>query len=393
MLKITLRWLMKSIVLVTLFLVFLSACKSTPTTPTVEQPQLTALINHTRFKQIDTPTELNIFELPNAEKKRFLAYADQQQLNGVRTDRIIYNYLENQLSDFKYHGDTLTSAQTLTREQGNCISLAVLTQSYANALGLETSFQEVTSEPVYAKESGMVYVANHFRTKVYAPKVEKEDNIIQIFRPGTIIDYFPTRGSFYSGSASYNDLVAKFYSNLAAKALAKEKLNTAYSFILQANSFTPNDAELFNMAGILHRRAGDLKTAEVIYETAINNNLSNINLINNYQLLAKQLGKSELAEQLTNQLANKEKGPYELLVLAKNDLQTGFINRAKDHLELAIVKAPYISELYLELAKIRYQQGKKQHTKRLIEKAIEYERDDKKLNVYQAKLLSLQYKD
>ena len=115
-------------------------------------------------------------------------------------------------------------------------------------------------------------------------------------------------------------------------------------------------------------------------------------LINNYQLLAKQLGKSELAEQLTSQLVNKEKGPYELLVLAKNDLQTGFINRAKDHLELAIVKAPYISELYLELAKIRYQQGKKQHTKRLIEKAIEYERDDKKLNVYQAKLLSLQYK-
>lgn len=77
-------------------------------------------------------------------------------------------------------------------------------------------------------------------------------------------------------------MVAKFYSNLAADALAKEKLNTAYSFILQANKFTPNDAELFNMAGILHRRAGDLKTAEAIYQTAVNNNLSSINLIINY---------------------------------------------------------------------------------------------------------------
>ncbi|MDC9571452.1 hypothetical protein PSH42_21185, partial [Pseudoalteromonas sp. GABNB9D] len=140
-----------------------------------------------------------------------------------------------QLSDFSYHGDTLTSSQTLTRAHGNCISLAVLTQSYANALGLETSFQEVTSEPVYAKESGMVYVANHFRTMVYAPKVEKKENVIQVFRPGTLIDYFPTRGSFYSGSASYNDLVAKFYGNLAAKAFAEENLNAAYSFILQAN--------------------------------------------------------------------------------------------------------------------------------------------------------------
>ena len=392
MLKITLRWLMKSIVLVTLFLVFLSACQSTPTTPTVEHPQLTALINHTRFKQIDTPSELNIFELPNAEKKRFLAYADQQQLNGVRTDRIIYNYLENQLSDFSYHGDTLTSSQTLTRAHGNCISLAVLTQSYANALGLETSFQEVTSEPVYAKESGMVYVANHFRTMVYAPKVEKKENVIQVFRPGTLIDYFPTRGSFYSGSASYSDLVAKFYGNSAAKAFAEENLNAAYSFILQANKFTPNDPELFNMAGMLHRRAGDLKNAEVIYETAINNNLSSVNLVNNYQLLAKQLGKTVLVEQLTSQLNYKERDPYELLALAKNELQTGYINRAKDHLELALFKAPYISELYLELAKVRYQQGKTERSKRLLKKAIEYERDDKKLDVYQAKLLSLQYK-
>jgi len=78
--------------------------------------------------------------------------------------------------------------------------------------------------------------------------------------------------------------------------------------------------------------------------------------------------------------------------LAKNELQTGYINRAKDHLELALFKAPYISELYLELAKVRYQQGKTERSKRLLKKAIEYERDDKKLDVYQAKLLSLQYK-
>ncbi|MFP3427699.1 hypothetical protein R0J88_22005, partial [Pseudoalteromonas sp. SIMBA_162] len=83
------------------------------------------------------------------------------------------------------------------------------------------------------------------------------ENVIHVFRPGTLIDYFPTRGSFYSGSASYNDLVARFYGNLAAKAFAEEYLNAAYFFILQANKFTLNDPELFNMAGMLHRRAGD----------------------------------------------------------------------------------------------------------------------------------------
>ncbi|ASM55616.1 hypothetical protein PNIG_a3763 [Pseudoalteromonas nigrifaciens] len=147
--------------------------------------------------------------------------------------------------------------------------------------------------------------------------------------------------------------------------------------------------ELFNLAGILHRHAGDLQSAKNIYQAALNNNYASINLISNYQLLAQKLGDTQLAQQLSLQLINIEKDPYELLVLAKNELQTGNIYSANKHVEQAIVKAPYIADLYLELAKIRFQQGKTQQTQSLLEKAIELERDKQKLNVYQAKLLSL----
>ncbi|MBA6411061.1 hypothetical protein H4J63_17460 [Pseudoalteromonas sp. 5Ae-yellow] len=370
---------------------YLVGCNTTKVHQVEQQIELEQLLNHSLFNKLDTPSEYSIFELPNAEKEKFLAYAEKQKQSEIRHDRIIYNYLESNLANFKYHGDTLTSAQALKLSQGNCISLTVLTQSYAQALGLETSFQEVTSQPVYAKENNVVYVASHFRTRVYAPKVEKkDDNIVEFFRAGTLIDYFPTRRSFYSSSADYNDLVSKFYSNLAATALAGKQLDIAYSLILQANKYTPNDPELFNIAGILHRRAGDVKNAELIYETAFNNQVLSINLLSNYQLLAKQLGKNELAEKLAKHLVNKEKDPYELLVVAKNDLQSGLIGKAKNHLEQAIAKAPYIAELYLELAKIHYQQGNSRQTKNLLEKAIKFERDDQKHDVYQAKLLSLQ---
>lgn len=367
---------------------FLTACNSTPPAAPIKKVQLAQVINHSLFKHVATPSEHSIFELPKPEKEKFLAYANKR-LNEVRADEIIFNYLENQLTNFKYHGDTLTSKQAIERSQGNCISLAILTQSYATLLGLDTSFQEMTSEPVYAKEGNLVYIANHFRTKVYAPEQETDDNYLVFIRPGTLIDYFPTRGSFYAGSATYNDLLAKFYSNLAAAALAKNKLNTAYSLIVQANSFTPNDPELFNITGILHRRAGDLKGAQLIYQTALKRNDISINLINNYRLLAKELGDTALEKQLTSQLINEEKDPYELLVIAKNNLQEGKVTQAKNHLESAIAKAPYISELYLELAKIRYQQGKTKQTQTLLEKAIQYERNSEKLNVYQAKLASL----
>ncbi|BED90710.1 hypothetical protein PspMM1_31780 [Pseudoalteromonas sp. MM1] len=367
---------------------FLAACNSTPPAAPIKKVQLTHVINHSLFEQVKTPNEHSIFELPKPEKEKFLAYA-HKRLNEVRADEIIFNYLENQLTNFKYHGDTLTSKQVIERAQGNCISLAVLTQSYATLLGLDTSFQEMTSEPVYAKEGNLVYIANHFRTKVYAPKEETDDNYIVFIRPGTLIDYFPTRGSFYSGSATYNDLLSKFYSNLAAAALAKNNLNKAYSLIMQANRFTPNDTELFNIAGVLHRRAGDLKSAHIIYQTALDRNDISINLINNYRILAKELGDKTLENRLTSQLVDKEKDPYELLVIAKNNVHQGKITQAKKQLELAIAKAPYISELYLELAKIRYQQGNTAQTQSLLEKAIQYERNKERLNVYQAKLASL----
>jgi Tfp pilus assembly protein PilF len=378
-------------VIISLTFLFVVGCSSKINTQT-QRVQLSSLINHTLFVQQTTPSEKVIFELPEAEKARFLAFVTKQQTANIRSDRIIYNYLENQLSNFKYHGDTLTSSQSLNLAQGNCISLAVLTQSYAQTLGLKTSFQEMTSEPVYAQEDNLVYVANHFRTKVYAPEEElpeKEENVITFFRPGTLIDYFPTRGSVYSDSANYNDLISKFYSNLAADALLDKQLDQAYSLILQANKYTHYDPELFNMAGILHRRAGDLKSAQLIYQTALDNKLININLLSNYQVLAKQIGDQQLVEQLASRLAEVEKDPYELLVIAKNDLETGRINTATEHIEQAITKAPYIAELYLELAKIRYQQGKNHQTQKLLEKAIELEKDKQKLNVYQAKLLSL----
>ncbi|GEB70441.1 hypothetical protein PC2016_3114 [Pseudoalteromonas carrageenovora] len=379
---------MKSLILVLSFSFLLTACKNTPTNTSPNKTLLTSVINHSLFKRVNTLNEQSIFELPQAEKEKFMAYANEK-LVDTRADRVIFNYLQNQLTNFKYHGDTLTSEQTIELSQGNCISLAVLTQSYAQLLNLETSFQEMTSAPVYAKENNIIYVANHFRTKVYAPEQEKDDDLIVFIRPGTLIDYFPTRGSIYSGSATYNDLLSKFYSNLAAKALAKKQLNIAYSLILKANMFTPNDPELFNMAGVLHRRAEDLQSAKVIYQTALDNNEISVNLIHNYRALAKELDDKTLEGQLTSQLINKEKDPYELLVIAQNDLQDGKITQAKNHLELAIAKAPYISELYLELAKIRYQQGKTKQTQALLEKAMQYERDNKKLNVYQAKLASL----
>lgn len=373
------------------FICLLAGCAST-TTPkassTQEVPSLTQLINHSLFTLESVPSEQQLFQLPQQEQQKFIAYVKANRLLGESDELIIYNYIESSLGGFTYHGDTLTASQTLEKAQGNCISLAIVTQAYANIIGLETAFQEMTSEPVYAKEGNLVFIANHFRTKLYKP-LEKQEGKIVFIRPGVIVDYFPSRGSFYSGSADINDLIAKYYANLAAEALSQENYNLAYSLLTKANTFTPNDPELFNLAAILHKRVNDQATTQRIYQSAFDHQLESLNLLSNYKALAEDIGNEMLVEQINQKLDLTEKDPYQLIVLGETEALSGQYLHARKYINQAIDKAPYLSEPYVALAKIRYQQGHLGATKRLLEQAMKLERDETQRNVYAAKLASV----
>ena len=374
-----------------LLIYLLTACKSTESlTPAV--PSLTSLLNHPLFELQPVPTEQAIFQLPNSEIDAFLAYVDSQRQNDLTDDIIVYNYIERSLKDFSYHGDTLTAEQTIELAHGNCISLAILTQAYANLIDLETGFQEMTSEPVFAKEGNVVFIANHFRTKLYRPFIEEAGQITAI-QPGVLIDYFPSRGSFYVGSATYDDLIAKYYSNLAADALLENDYNQVYSLLIKANQYTPNDVELFNLAAILHRRVDDKITSQKIYQTALDQQLQSLNLLSNYKVLAEDIGNEMLVEQLSSLLTAQEKDPYELIALGESEALSGRLMNAKRHINKAMEKAPYLAEPYVALAKIRYQQGNLNDAHKLLKQAMKLERDQLQRNVYAAKLAAIESKE
>ncbi len=231
-----------------------------------------------------------------------------------------------------------------------------------------------------------MYVSGHFRTKVYAPLNDDDNYFVP---PGTVIDYFPTRGSFYSGRADLNDLISRYYSNLASDALIAKQFDLSYSYILKANEYTPNAASLYNLAAVLHRQAGDLAGAKQIFQTAMQYGFYDTNLLHNYAVLAEQMHDHALQEQLNSQLALLNQDPFELLASAINTRNKGQLYKAKQQLQDAIALAPYLSEPYIELAIISYQQGNKRSSKEWLEKAIELEDRDAKLALYHAKLSTL----
>ncbi|CAM4056874.1 tetratricopeptide repeat protein [Pseudoalteromonas byunsanensis] len=375
-----------------LLILLLTGCKQTQKVEIKESlKKPSTLLNHTLFTRLDIENEASIFALPEAEQQKFINYAEEQKLKNIRADTIIANYLDSSLDRFSYDGATLNASHTLAKNEGNCISLAILTQAYANILGVETSFREVASMPIYKKQGQTILVSNHFKTKLYAPPEQDDKNWLYAIRPGTVIDYFPARDLVFVGSATYADLVAKYYANLATEALLAEQFDTSYSLVSQALEYAPYDPEMINLAAILHRRVGDTDTAKKLFEFAVNNQLVSSNLLYSYSYLAQQLSDTQLQEELEKKLLDNAKTPFDFLQLAEQEIAKERYFRAESLLKDLIATTPYIPEPYFALAKIYYLQDKKEKSAMYLQYAIEKSEDREKQGVYQAKLNTLKY--
>jgi len=379
-----------------LFIIFLlTGCNSTQSKSEekVAIPSPISLANHALFKLEPVPNEKEIFSLPKAEQAKFLEKLNKLMQKGVRADTAISQYLDNLVSGFTYDGETLTARDSVSKRAGNCVSLAILTQAYANLAGIETSFREVSTTPVYKREQDLLLVSTHFNTKLFAPveeTEEKDKNWIEIIRKGTVIDYFPQQNTFYLGNANYQSLISKFYANLATEALIKENFNLSYSLTSEAFKFTPHNPELINLLAILHRRVGDTTTAKELFEFALKYELVSSNLVASYRYLATQLGDIALEKKLETELEKVAKTPFDYLQIAIKATNKKSYRKAKKILKVIIQHYPYLPEPHFELAKVYYLQNHHDLAKVALEEAIKMSDSQEKTGMYEAKLKSLE---
>ncbi|MCG7536068.1 hypothetical protein [Pseudoalteromonas sp. OOF1S-7] len=376
--------------LLCLFSVLLSACASTENRPVTPSPRPDMPFNHALFNPVAVIDEQSIFALPAQEQQAFLNFYQQQVAAGTRGDRAIYDYLHDQLDEFHYRGETYSATESLQHGGGNCISLAVLTQAYAFVAGIDTRYRKVASAPVYQQVADTILISSHFKTKLLAPEEPENEDWITLVRPGTVIDYFPAQDAIFVASAQYRDLVAKFYANLAVKAMLAEDFDLGAARILRARSYAPDDPELINIAAVLHRRAGDRQSAEIIYQYALEHRLISHNLLSNYLVLAREQQATALIDQLEQQLLTEAKTPFDFLMNARSAIAKGHLNKASRILAKVVKQTPYLPEPYFELAKISYLQGDLDTARQLLELAIEKTSDPEKSRVFTAKHAMLQ---
>jgi tetratricopeptide (TPR) repeat protein len=379
-------------VILPFILIFIfSACSITSQQP--PQTKLVQLpINYDLFPQAKT-TQLNeqsIFTLTLDQQKEFLGRFDKKIAKGLKGHKALSELLNERMANFTYYGETYNASNAMRFNKGNCMSLAVLTTAYAKLLGLDFSYRVVHTLPIFSKKEDVILSSSHVQTIIYDPTFVADDKFYYFSTPKVVIDYFPSEGNRRGKTYSYETFIAMYYKNIAADALADRDLTKSFLYANTAYEYDSRNIETINLLAVIHRRAGDLKTAEAIYKTGLEMGKPSIALLSNYIMLLKSQQRIEEVTALQSKMDQLDNpNPYQALGRAYTARKDGDIEQAEIYFKKALKKAPYLNQAYMGLYKIYAKQQKLDKAQAMLIKALEwtYELDERKL--YEHKLYSL----
>lgn len=351
-------------------------------------------INYSLFSNIENE-QLNtedVFFLTQEQQKEFLFTVDQHIANGLAPHTALSEVLTERLANFTYYGETYDATTAIRLNKGNCMSLAILTTAYAKLIGLDFSYRKVSTLPVFTKKDDVILSSSHVQTIIYDPSFIADKNVFYLSNPAVVIDYFPSKSHRSGRKFSLETFLAMYYKNIAADALADKDLNKSFLYANKAYHLDTNNIETINLLAVIHRRSGDLQTAEAIYKAGLNKGQTNIALLSNYIMLLKSQHRMDEVNTLQDKLNQlDDPDPYQWLGEAYTAKNIGNIKQAEIYFKKALVKAPYLNQAYMGLYKIYLKQNKLKKAQTMLVKALEwtYELDERKL--YKYKLYNIEH--
>ena len=270
------------------------------------------------------------------------------------------------------------------------MSLAILTSAVAQLADIEYQYRKVDTLPVFTKKNNLLLSSSHVQTILFDPEFVQKEDTYYFTKPSIVIDYFPDSTSLKGEYFSQQAFLSMYYRNIASDALVQNKLDLAFLNAQKAYQLDPASLAVINLIAVLHKRKGDLQTAEKIYQKGIMINKNNLALVSNYIVLLEQLGKYKQAEKLSQRLENlDDPNPYHWLEQALLAQQHNDSDKAIKFFHKVLKLAPYVHQAYQGLYQEYSKQGELQLAKAMLTNALQwtFELKDKKL--YKQKLYQL----
>ncbi len=327
-----------------------------------------------------------IYLLTEQQKQDFLTEFNSPQYQSTEPHKRIYRYLENHLSDFNYYPDTLTASEALIQNQGNCLSLAILTKTLADIVKVDSAYQLVETAPVFKKSGNIIVTSQHIRTVLFAPKKIAPTGLILV-RGIIYIDYFPTFQSRVIRNVDLAEFESMYYTNKAAESLMQKDHNQAYWYLTESLSLKPSHSHAINMMALLHEYVGYPDYAEKLFLFGIKHSADPLDMLSNYHSLLTSQQRHQEAQEIAAKIGRRnDTNPYKWISIANSAYNSEEYAKAIRFYQKANVLAPYLHEPHAGIARSKYRQGYPNRAKKEMVNALDKVHDKNIRKLYQAKL-------
>ena len=324
------------------------------------------------------------------QEAHFLRFFNSGVESSFEAHKRLYTYLTREFSDTQFQPRTLPASTAVKTHSGNCMSLALATTAYARVADIEIGWQLADTDPVYSAEGTIIYSANHIQTRLYHRNYNRGAATFSLSRPYLLVDYFTGAPPRKGETLRKNQVIALVYQNLGAEAMADGRQEDAFWLLRAGLTHDPVNPHLYNALAVLHRRAGDARTAEKFYRFALEAFDDELIVLRNYRKLLLAMGRVGEADRLEARIMKlPDPDPYPLLRLGDEAADKGKTDVALQHYRKAGEVAPYLHEVYLRIARLLARNGDMKQAEIALRKARDRARDTKDQKMYAAKLATL----
>lgn len=254
---------------------------------------------------------------------------------------------------------TRSAAEAFDARAGNCLSLVIMTAAFARHLGLPVSFRQVLVDESYTRNDGLMLANGHVNLVLerLPPRLVMAHGSVS---EDLIVDFLP--GADLRGQRSLvlaeRTIVAMYFNNLAAEALAAGRPAQAYAHARAALLEDAGFAAAANTLGVIYLRDGHLAQAEAALRHALAIDDENTAALSNLQGVLRRAGRAAEADAVgARLLALQPVPPFHHFDLGRQAMERGDFEAARAHFARELRRQPFQPEVHFWAAQAHWRLG------------------------------------
>lgn len=375
---------------ITLYCWWLTGCATHLQVQEAEQQPLLQDALFPRASAVEVASEQQIFALEDDVK----AFVDQQISSRATFEdnirNLVYSIFDRSSMGLLYKGDAnSTATETYRNRSANCLSLSIMTYAMALHAGFDARFFEIDIPEYWTRRDGYSFINGHINLRIMEPE---KPNTIRLngdymnvdFDPQTIRQHFPRQ------QVTKDQVVAMFYNNQGADAIAAHDYDTAYAYFKAAALLVPKLDQTWINLGILYRFKGAYALAENSYRYALSLNEDNLTGWENLAVLYRHNGQEESAAAIEASVHKKRRNnPFYHFILGEQALDAEQYADALTHYERAWRLNRTQHEILFGLGKAYFELGDISRAKHYLKLAARHASNRQDEQRYSSKLSML----